>query len=260
MRLLFGTALFAWLSIPAPVRAQETADHDWETSFSFAVQDFTVDSAPWSTWTETAVGLTRVIPRGSVRFEAIQGRRFDDWDATLGVDAWSALWERGYGNLHVQVTPDAGTRADLDVAAAVFQGVDGGWEIGGGWRHQRFDAADVGVDALTLTAARYLDGWYLRGGAELAGRDGLEGATVTAVARGYFAPPGDLVEVGVAWGEGPEMVGAGPAIGVGRGGRGHVRFQIFPWPFVGFGASAEVRSFEDLPVRHGLSLSLRARW
>ena len=259
MRLLCGAALLAWLSIPAPAPGQAAPAHDWEAGFSYAVQDFTVDSAPWSTWIETAVALTRVIPRGTVRLEAIQGRRFDAWDGTLGVDAWSALWERGYGNLHVQVTPDARTRADLDVAAAVFHGVDG-WELGGGWRHQRYDAGGIGVDALTLTAARYLDGWYLRGGAEVAGVDGLEGVTATAVARWYFVPPEDLVEMGVAWGEGPELVGAGPAVGVGRGGHGHVRFQIFPWPYVGFGASAEVRSFRDLPVRHGLSLSLRARW
>jgi YaiO family outer membrane protein len=172
---------------------------------------------------------------------------------------WWDLWERAYGNARLEVAPDATGRAELDLHTALYQGVGRGWEAGAAWRRQHF-GGDVDVTALTLTAARYLDGAYLRGGVTLSGRDGVEGAAVDGTARWYFHPPEDLVEIGAQWGETPELVGPGPVVGFDEGGHGHARIQLFPWPYVGFGLSAEVRFFRHVPVRHGVSASVHARW
>lgn len=258
-----GAACAALLAVALagadPGAAQEPPPYAWESAFRMEIQDFTVDSVPWSTWFEATAGVKRVLDRGSIRFEVANSRRFDAWDAAVAGDVWWQLWERAYGNARLEVAPDAAGRAELDLQAALYQGLDPAWEVGVAWRRQHF-ASDVDVDALTLTAARYLDAAYLRGGVTLSGRDGIEGAAVDGTARWYFQPPEDLVEIGAQWGETPEFLGAGPVVGFDQGGHGHARIQMFPWPFVGFGLSAEVRFFRHVPVRHGVSASVHARW
>ncbi len=260
-RARVAAALAALFAAPAASRAQvPAAAPRWETSIHVERRTFTVDSAPWSPWLETGASIERLSEGGSVAFEAMESRRFDAWDTAVGVDAWGQLWRRAYGNARVEVAPDPGARPELDVAAALFQGFQPGWEAGAAWRLQRFPQGAPHVNGLTLSVARYLDGAYLRAGVELSGRDGVEGARLTTLARWYFRPPQDLFEFGFSWGESAELVGAGPEIGFGRGGHGHARLELYPWSTIGFGFGADVRVFEDLPVRHGLSASLHARW
>ena len=252
-----ASAALALTLAASPARSQE---HDWEARFAFELHDFTSDSAPWSTWIASTLAVERKLARASVRVEAIETRRFDEWDATLGAETWAELWPRAYGNARLQITPDAATRASWDAAIAVYQGVGEGWELGGGWRRQRYVADDAELDLISLNLARYLDGLYLRGGADLVRRSGIEGAVATMVARWYFDPPADLVEVGFTWGEGSELAAPGPRVSIGRRGQGHARFELFPWPYLGLGLAAEVVSFERLPTRHGFSAAIKARW
>lgn len=259
MRFAAATIVVALLGA-ASARAQEAPAHEWESSFRLEVQGFTVDTLPWSSWLEASAGVERVLDRGSLRFELARSRRFDAWDTAAAVDAWWELWERAYGNARVEVAPDADGRAELDLQAALYQGFGRAWEAGAAWRRQRYDDGDVDVDGLSLTIARYQGAAYLRAGVTLSGRNRIEGAALDATARWYFHPPEDLVEIGAQWGETPEILGTGPVVGFDEGGHGHARFQMFPWPNVGFGLAAEVRFFRHIPVRHGVSASVHARW
>lgn len=253
------TALLLLLAlVPAPTVAQ-VREYRWGSAFQVEVHDFTSHREPWSTWFSTTMAVERVTPAATLRVEGIETRRFDDRDVTVGADLWADVGPRSYANARLHITPDASTRPALDLGLAFFGGVGEGWELGGGWHHQRYERTDTDIDAVAVSIARYVDRWYLRGGSELVRKSRLRGAG-SVLARWYFDPPRDLIEIGFVYGQGAELVGPGPEVAIGRLGLGHVRLDTFPWTNLGVGLATDIRSFEDLPARYGLSASVKVRW
>lgn len=208
-------------------------------------------------WHAAALRLSHHRHGRTVAGEVVFARRFGLSDAGAVLEGWTPLWRRAYGSLRVQLTPDADVLPRMDVVLDVYQGVNGGWEISGGYRRMQFTS---GVDIYHAGLAKYAGNWYLRGRVTLVPRGGTTGSSGFAAARRYGATADDWWELGGGLGEELITVGAGPAVAVRRNGVALARMQRYVTRRTGIALGASYNGTRGFSSRAGVSASLLHRW
>ena len=232
----------------------------WHGSITIGAERLDGDQTIWKPWLSTSARAGRRWSRGSLDLELLRTRRFGLWDNGVAADGYHTLWRNAYGNLRVQVVPNASALPTLDASAEIFQALPAGWELSYGAR--RMDFGDRPVHLVDAGAARTIGVYMVRAhGTALVPRDGSGSAASAALMlRRSGASPDDLVEGGVSAGREVVSTGASQATDIRPSSGGYLRFQRFLSERFGVGATATYSPQRALPSRAGLQLSAVSRW
>lgn len=230
----------------------------WHAALGYGFEAFARDRAAWHA---ASAQVGRRFDHGTVIGELLAARRFDRTDEGLAVDAYRTLWPRAYGNLRVQVDPDAEVLPRLDVAAELFQGVARGFELSGGYRRMQYpnDQADL----FTAGAGKYTGNWYLRARAIVVPREGATAVSGSVAVRRYFATTDDYLDVQGGIGEELITVGTGPSgplVDVRQTRYVAATWRRFVTARLGLTIGATYNAIDGFPDRRGLSFGLMQRW
>ena len=204
-------AIIALLAGAAPAAGQVANTSRWIAHADATFERLDGSDVLGSDWIELRAGVGRRLTGGRVVLEGMRVRRFADWDAAGAAEAYHTLWRGAYGNVRVQVAPEATVLPRADVSAELFQGVGQGVEVSVGYRRMQFEG--FGVDIRRLGLASNLQGWYLRGIVSVVPHDGDTtatslGATVRRLSRDELS----FVEVSGAFGTESVTIAPGPVV------------------------------------------------
>ncbi|MBI4543299.1 MAG: YaiO family outer membrane beta-barrel protein [Gemmatimonadetes bacterium] len=248
-----NAALIALAAALAAPRADTSGR--WQASATYGFETFTRERATWHVGSLVA---GRRFARGTVLAEGLLASRFARTDPAGALDGYYTFAPRVYGNLRVQVAPDAEVIARTDVAAELFRGLRGGWEASAGYR--RMDYRSDAVDIVSLGVARYVRSWYVRARGTVVPKGGRAGVSALLLARRYGATSDDVTEVSANLGEQVVTIGAGPAVELRATATLAARWQRRlrgPW---GLAVGATWTSDERSPARAGLTTGAFTRW
>jgi YaiO family outer membrane protein len=221
--------------------------------------DFISSHRPqWSDWTQSQIEVTRDLGSGSLGAGVFRVGRFGGEDWGFVFDAHRNLWKGAYGNARMRAIPGADLLPGLDLRLEIFQALPGGWEVSGSHWRMHLEEDDVEVSA--VGAALYVGAWYLREVTAVSTLAGTSALSLSALARRFFDPPWEYLELAGGIGQEVVVLGPGPQLDVRETGFVHGRMQRLvagPW---GVSAGASYHRFRGAPERKGLSLGLIARF
>lgn len=167
--------------------------------------EYTGLSSGFDEWLAYRASVGRSFDFGSVSIEGQRARRFGSWDNQGGIDAWVDLWDKSYVNLRALFAGGAEVLPRGDWMAELYQGLGGGWEISGFYRHMDF--AEDNADIYGGSIARSVGDWYLRARGSTSRGSGAAGAGGSLAIRRYLKTTDDFIEV--SGGGGREVIALG---------------------------------------------------
>ncbi len=225
----------------------------WSAALFYRYESLSGGRAAWQNW---HVSARRRFDRGTIIVEALRTRRFDAWDEALAADGWLDLWRGAYVNVRLQAAQNPRLLPATEWYLEGYQGV-GRWEFSGLFRQRAFAAETV--RDFGLTAAVYVGNWYLRARAQWTPREGRTGGSQVFMARRYWTPPMEFVEVQAGRGRSVETVAEGPVLVLTQTYAVALRVQKFLTRNLGFTAGGSY-SDDDFFTRRSLTLGLLTRW
>ncbi|HEX9020739.1 MAG TPA: YaiO family outer membrane beta-barrel protein [Nitrospirota bacterium] len=234
--------------------------YTWLASLAYDNSRFSTGRSDWNYYTAT---LRRFWEHGSLAFEYLRSRRFDENDYALALDAYVDLWPRAYANLRYQYSPRAVLYPDDSYRAEIFQGAGKGWELSGSYDHMDFTSGSVDMYGVGL--GKYTGNWYLRWRTLFIPAPAKLGIANRALARYYYAGNGDdYVELNGGFSEGGEFVQGTSVVETTRGSSFGAAFQTYFHPRWGIKISAgyddEKTLFGRSIVENSFSVKLMTRW
>ena len=221
MRLLALALLLPIVATAQPVRP-------WTATVQHSAEVF--DGAR-ATWLEAELSVERRLAGGAVIASAGRAERYDQAAGFGGVDVYTVLAPKLYGNVRARLAPGAETVARRDLLAELYLGLPGGLEVSAGAR--RLDFAEAGATLLLSSATLFRPAGRLRARLSATPTDSATAVAASLTARldldrgaarrrsyvelrggrgqEVIAEPGDPVGVRTSW-----NLGAGGRLRVGR--------------------------------------------
>lgn len=230
----------------------------WLAAATYARDRFAAQPAPLSDWESLLLSAQLRVPRGALALEAIRVRRFDLTDAAVAIDAYAALTARSYGNLRVQLAPDADVLPAVDIAGELFHGFAGSWEtsLSARW----LDFAAGAVDLYGVALAHYAGAWYVRGRVTIVPANDGAGVLGVALVRRYRADDSaNFVELSAGAGEEVVTIAAGPVTELRATRFAQLRAQHFITRAAGLSGALGYHDLELFPNRYGVSVGVLLR-
>lgn len=150
-------------------------------------------------WQEQQLSVSRQTGAGSVIARVSHAHRFSRNDQQFEVDFYPSIRPGTYGYVSIGVAPDHTLYPKRRVAADLYQGLGGGFEVSGGFRRLDFtDATMIYVG----TATKYVANWMLTGKVyRVPAPDALDSTSGHFVVRRYFGADGSSY-VGAGYSQG----------------------------------------------------------
>lgn len=243
------------VEIAQPPLAEKTGEYPWELRYSFDYLDFEPTKNEWLAHRTT---IRRDFSHGSIAFESIESKRFSEWDDSAAIDGYFDLWNGAYGNLRLQVTPDADVLPRWDGYAELFQGFGEGWEVSGSYRHMDF--YDNNVDLYGVGLGKYIGDWYLRAKTTLTPESGSLDVSQSFLIRKFFVSEDHFIQFMTGFGDEVVTIGAGPLVETRSTHFFSVGGQTYLTRNFGTFLNLNYQDIDKAPVRRGFELGFMIRW
>lgn len=249
MRLLLTIGLGCLMVLPSVAQKQS----HWHLFTFYSYEVLNQQRPAWHVW---QLGLQRRLTRQTVIADVTVHQRFNRRDIAWALESWSTLWSKAYGNLRLQYAPTPRFLPAAEVYLELYQGLEA-WEVAFSVRSRFF--SDDTVPTLGLALARYEANWYLRARTVLTPLAGRLNWAQTFMARHYWRPPQEFIDLQVGIGRGVEIIDVGPVLQAVRTYFVAIRLQRFLRPSLGISVGLTY-SNDDLFTRRGILLGLLQRW
>ncbi|RJP19956.1 MAG: YaiO family outer membrane beta-barrel protein [Candidatus Omnitrophota bacterium] len=226
----------------------------WEASVFYRYHAISAGKADWHTY---GASVRRQFSKGSIGLEGYQTHRFSKIDEAAAIDGYLDLWQKAYGNLRLQVAPDADFLPRTDTLLELFQGFGEGWELSGNYRHMDFPGNNIDIYGFSL--GKFIGDWYLRGRTYFTPESDDTLISYAFSARHYFNED-DFVEVGGGVGKEAVTIDAGPIIEDRQTKSVSIRGQKFFRANLGLTLSYDFFEIDRAWSSHGVSIGVITRW
>lgn len=127
----------------------------WKGLFFYNYQKLSENRLPWQV---AQLLVQRKSKQGALVLLGKRVERFGKTDRAIGASVWRHLWDGSYGNLRLELAPQAVVLPRARLHAQLYQGI-GAWEIAGGygWR----SAQPWPIHSFNVGVGWYVGSWYI---------------------------------------------------------------------------------------------------
>lgn len=232
--------------------------YPWQFSPYYTFHSLTDNQSDWHTY---GARIQYQFDLGSVALDGFQTQRFSEEDEALMVEGFFDLWNSAYANLRFQVANDADFLPRADLYGELFQGVGGGWELSGSYRHMDFENNDV--DIYNFSVGKFIENWYLRGRIYFTPETESLKLSYGLSARYYFDDE-DFIEAGGGFGEETTVLGTAllgdPIVQNSQTQSASLQYQNYLTDRIGISLGYLFYNIDHTWSSHGVSARMMYRW
>ncbi|MEE8335021.1 MAG: YaiO family outer membrane beta-barrel protein [Candidatus Neomarinimicrobiota bacterium] len=227
---------------------------DWEYSIYYDFLSFQASRPNSST---VNFSVKRDFSKRTVIINLFNTERFNKADAGFNLDLYQELWNRSYGNLKLQIVPQARISPASDVFIEIYQGFGRGWEFSGSYRNMNF--SNTSVDIYGISVGKNINAWYLRNRSSLIPKDvGIDFSSFIFT-RKYINTVDNYIEAGFGKGWENEFSQIKNKVILRQKTTLLIKYQYFLTPLMGFLIIGKIETGFDSGYDKGILIEFKRR-
>lgn len=227
---------------------------DWEYSFFYEILSYKTSRSNSSTYN---LSLKRDFSKNSTIINIFISDRFNKTDVGFSLDTYQELWNRSYGNIKLQIVPDARVFPAADVFIEIYQGFGQGWELSSSYRNMNF--SDSSVDIYGISIGKNINDWYLRNRSSLIPKDAGLDFSSFIFSRKYLNTVDNYFEAGFGQGWENEFSPIKNKVVLRQKTTLLLKYQKFLTPLIGFLIIGKIESAINSGYDKGIFIEVKRR-